>query len=248
VTPAQADRAVAVIEAALLDAGALTRAALEERLAACDIPTAGQALPHLLLAAALRGVALLGPVDGAGQRFVLARDWLGSEPPTRLEGDERERSLAELARRYLGGHGPATPADLGSWSGLPLRDARAGLEAIAGELVHLGDDLVDLAGDDPAAGRVPPRLLGAFDPLLLGHRDRDLIVPARHARRVHPGGGVVRAVATDDARAFGTWTARRRDERLAVEIDGFAPLGARVAGALRAEAADVARFRSLALA
>jgi hypothetical protein len=100
-----------------------------------------------------------------------------------------------------------------------LRDARAGLRAI--EIVENGDQ-VDLPGRAPVPGELPPRLLGAFDPYLLGWKDRAFAVPARHAKRVHPGGGVVRAVALLDGRAVGTWGARRRDGRLTVSLDLFA--------------------------
>ena len=70
---------------------------------------------------------------------MLVRDWLGEPKPV-----DRDKALAELARRYLAGHGPASDRDLARWAGLPLRDARAGLSAIAGELEELGDGLVDL--------------------------------------------------------------------------------------------------------
>jgi hypothetical protein len=56
---------------------------------------------------------------------------------------------------------------------------------------------------------------------------------------------VLRATATVDGTAVGTWTARRSRGRLAVTIDPFAPLPARAAKALAAEADDVARFEGL---
>src|ERR671920_453006 len=102
-------------------------------------------LPHLLGLAARRGLALLGPVRDGEQAFALPRDWLGAAPALPLEGSERAVALAELARRYLAGHGPATAADLSAWAGLGLGDARAGLTAIRAELAELGDGLVDLA-------------------------------------------------------------------------------------------------------
>src|SRR5450756_992488 len=67
-------------------------------------------------AAAERGVAVRGPMLGRGHAFVLVRDWLGA-PPAAVD---RDRALAELARRYLAGHGPATDRDLAKWAGLPL--------------------------------------------------------------------------------------------------------------------------------
>jgi len=233
VSAEDAERAVGIVERALADEGPLTRPELAERIAARGIRTEGQATPHLLLLAALRGVALLGPLraDGA-HAFALARDWLGAEPAP----VDREAALAELARRYLRGHGPATAADLAAWAGLPLRDARAGLEAIAGELSVRGD-LVDLADRERPPGAIPARLLPAFDPYLLGWKDRGFAVPAAHARRVHPGGGMVRATATVDGRAVGTWTLPGGR----VELELFARVSAAARAELQAEADDVER-------
>jgi hypothetical protein len=106
---------------------------------------------------------------------------------------------------------------------------------------------VDLAPREPVPDRVPPRLLPAFDPYLLGWKDRSFAVPAEHSRRVHPGGGMLRAVAIVDGLAAGTWSARRRGARPAVGLELFAPVGTDDAAALRGEAADIARFEGLAL-
>lgn len=86
-----------------------------------------------------------------------------------------------------------------------------------------------------------PRLLPAFDPYLLGWRDRGFPVPEEHRRAVHPGGGV-RAVALHEGLAVGTWSARRTEGRLRVEVTPFGTLDSELAGALRGDAADVARF------
>ena len=123
---------------------------------------------------------------------------------------DRDAALAELARRYLRGHGPADARDLAAWSGLPLRDARAGLAAIAGELADARDGRVVLADAPPAPERpLPEVLLPAFDPYLLGWRDRGFAVPPEHARTVHPGGGLIRATIVADGRVTGTWRRER---------------------------------------
>ena len=107
-----------------------------------------RAHPHAGLAAR----ADRARADGRPQHaYVLVRDWLGEPNPV-----DRDAALAELARRYLAGHGPAGDRDLARWAGLPLRDARAGLAAIASELEEREDGLVDLAGR-PAAAEMPPR-------------------------------------------------------------------------------------------
>jgi hypothetical protein len=239
VAPDDAERAVTIVERALAEAGPLTRRELAQRLVAEGISTEGQATPHLLMLAALRGVAVLGPLreDGA-HAFALTRDWLGGAPAAQLAGAERDAALAELARRYLAAHGPAAPADLAAWSGLPLRDARAGLQAIGSELAERGGDLVDLAAREPAPDAIAARLLGAFDPYLLGWKDRTFAVAERQAKRVHPGGGMLRATATVDGRAVGTWS--MAGGKLKLEPFGRLPAGARAA--LEADADDIARF------
>jgi hypothetical protein len=234
-----AERAVEIVEAALAAEGELTRPELAERIAAQGIRTEGQATPILLALAALRGVSVLGPMRGERQAFVLARAWVGERG---LPGGTADRpaALAELARRYLAAHGPAAPADLAAWSGVPLRDARAGLDAISSQTAEGDDGLLDLADREPPPDRVPPRLLPAFDPYMLGWKDRSFAVAADHARRVHPGGGMLRATATVDGRVVGTWTAPGGR----VELDLLEPVRPADAAALQAEAAGVEAFTS----
>jgi hypothetical protein len=249
VSPQQADRACELVAASLADAGPLPREELIGRLAAAGLPTAGQAAIHLLMLSALRGITLVCPClgDPGAATFALTDDWLGRRP-TPLDGAGRDAALTELARRYLAGHGPASPADLARWAGLPVRDARRGLAAIAGELVAYSGELVDLVrpGPEPVGG-LPPRLLPAFDPYLLGWKDRGFAVAPADRQRVHPGGGVVRAVATSDGRAAGTWTALRRNGQISVMVEPFAATGGALADALGAEARDIARYEGLVL-
>lgn len=193
-----AEKGVATITRALADNGPLTRGQLRDRLDSAGVPTEGQALIHLLFLAALRGIAVRGPMIGNEHAFVLTTDWLGSQPEV-----DRARALAELARRYLAGHGPADDRDLARWAGLPLRDARAGLEAIASELDQRPDGLLDLAGRTPAEPLPPPRLLGPFEPLLLGWVSRQEIVGPH--KLLVTNNGIFRPFALVDGRAVATW-------------------------------------------
>lgn len=169
VSPADAERGVQAIERALDAEGPLTRPQLRERIAAKGVRTEGQAMVHLLILASLRGLIVRGPMKDGEHAYVLVREWLdpadvglsrktGGRGGRGVRGGgrggrghgggrdwDRDRALAELARRYLAGHGPAGDRDLSKWAGLPLRDVRAGLSAIASELVQREDGLVDLA-------------------------------------------------------------------------------------------------------
>ena len=231
VSPGAAERAVGVVERALADDGPLTRAALRDRVAAAGVRTEGQALIHILLLASLRGLIVRGPVAGKDQAFVLTRDWLGAPEPV-----DRDAALAELARRYLSGHGPADDRDLAKWAGLPLRDVRAGLSAIAAELVERGDGLVDLAGRPAAADLPEPRLLGPFDPILLGWRSREPVLGSHQG--VVTSNGIFRPIALVRGRAVGTW----RMPGGKVALEPFGRLGRADRAALDADAEDVMRF------
>lgn len=235
VTTRQGEKAVKTIERSLAKEGALTRHQLRERLDSAGVPTAGQALIHLLFLAAVRGVAVRGPMVGKDHAYVLVRDWLGRQPEV-----DRDAALAELARRYLVGHAPADDRDLARWAGLPLRDARAGLAAIASELVERDDGLVHLASAPPQAEVPGPRLFGAFDPLLLGWTSRELILgPHTHLVTMN---GIFRPFAMVKGRAVGTW----RLNRGKVTVEPLGRISKQANAALAADAADVERFMASA--
>jgi len=234
VTPLAADRGVAVIKRSLAEEGPLTRNQLQERLDAVRVRTEGQALAHIVWLASLRGILVRGPMVGKQHAYVLVKDWLGDAAPV-----QRDQALAELARRYLAGHGPANDRDLAKWAGLPLRDARAGLSAIAPELEERGGTLVHLRNAPPAAELPPPRLLGAFDPVLLGWTSRKHIVGS-HERMVADA-GLFRPFALVRGQTVGTWSLRAGK----VALTPFDRLTRTDAAALDADAADVARFMRL---
>jgi hypothetical protein len=147
--------------------------------------------------------------------------------------------LARLARRYLTGHGPAGARDLAKWAGLPLGEARIGLAAIADEVVVVDGGLVQLAGTAPAAPLPPPRLLGAFDPVLLGWVSRAAIV-GRH-RGIVTTNGLFRPFAMVAGRAVATWGL----SGATVELRPLEDIAPGDLAALHGDAAAVLRFLGL---
>jgi hypothetical protein len=163
-------------------------------VAAAGIATKGQAMVHILLKATLAGDVVRGPLRGREQTFVLTRDWIGELPPV-----ARDKAVAELGRRYLAAHAPADAGDLARWAGIRLGDAKAALRE---------------AGDGALrTGPIPPRLLGPFDPYIMGWKDRSFAVPPEHEKTLLPGGGMFRAVAIDDGVVVGDWAAVAADPR-----------------------------------
>jgi hypothetical protein len=231
VSPAKTERAMKVIERELAD-GPRTRAQLRERLASADIATKGAALIHLVGQASLRGLIVRGPMIGKQHAFVLVKDWLG-----KAKAVDRDKALAELARRYLAGHGPASDRDLARWSRLPLRDVRAGLGAI--EVVERDDGLLDLPGKRAPAELPAPQLLGAFDPVLLGWASREDILAPKLAKKVVDG-GMFWPFALVRGRAVASWKLDRGE----VELHPFSRLARADRAALERDAEAVVRYLS----
>jgi hypothetical protein len=236
VDAAAAERGVAVVERALDRHGPRTRAQLRAALDSADVPTAGQALVHVLGAASMRGICVRGPLVDGERAFVLARDWLGPRPVV-----GREVALGELARRYLLGHGPSSDRDLATWSGLPLRDVRAGLAAVGAVPVVEGSDLLALPGTTVGETEVPPpTLLGMFDPLLHGWTSRAPVLGPHDSTHVVTSNGMFRATALVDGRAVATWSLVGGTVSI-TPLPGET-LAAQDAAALELEVRDVLRF------
>jgi hypothetical protein len=230
VSPAAARRGVAALVRALGEQGPMTRGQIRQLLDRARVPTAGQALVHILFRATLDGLVVRGPIVDGEHAFVLVADWLGPRPKL-----DRDRALAELALRYLRGHGPADERDLAKWAQITVRDARAGLQAIAGELVQRSDGLVDLPRPEPAA--LPaPRLLGPFEPVLLGWRSREFVLG--DAAGVVTVNGIFRPIALVRGRAAGTWS--MPGGRVVLDLWGTQPRS--VMTALEREAKAVERY------
>jgi hypothetical protein len=220
VSPGDADRALEVIERSLASNGPMTRAQLRELIAAAGVRVEGQALAHLLMLATIRGLIVRGPMLEGEHAFVLVHDWLG-EPPSPID---RHAALAELARRYLAGHAPADAEDLAKWAGITLGDARRGFAAV---------------GASPAAGRAalpPPRLLGAFDPSLLGWVSREAIVGTQQG--IVTTNGIFRPFAMVDGKAVATWSLTEGS----VTLTPFAPINSAARQALDRDARAVTDY------
>jgi hypothetical protein len=228
-----ARRGVETVGEAVAD-GPRTREELRVALESADVPTAGQALVHLLVAASLHGHLVRGPVRNGGQCFVDAEQWLG-----RPSVPDRDGCLEMLARRYLAGHGPAAPTDLAAYAGITLTAARRGFEMIVAETRPVGDTMRALVDDADAERLPPPRLLGMFDPVLHGWADRSFVTGA-HKDAVMAN-GMFRATALVEGRVAGTWTMPDG----AVTLIPLRRLTSEELTALEAEASEVLRYLGL---
>ena len=225
----------------------LTRDEVRAALLDAGIRADGLRLALLLMHAELEGVVCSGP--RRGKQFTYAA--LDERAPTarHLPADE---ALAELARRYFTGHGPARPHDFAWWSGLRVADAQQAIQALgpALESRSAGNDtyLVAADGTRPSRRRGGPRvhLLPSYDEYVVAYRNHAPIVEVGHAKTLSIRGGFVgAAVILVDGRVAGSW--RRTLERAGVTVHAalLLPFDAAAQASLERETVRYGQFLGL---
>lgn len=140
--------------------------------------------------------------QSGGQVYETVETWLGAQL--------REPDRAEIVRRYLRAYGPATPADVTTWSG--TTGVREVFTALGDELVTLtgpdGKTLWDLEGMKVATGEehAPVRLLGRYDNVWLSHASRERVTtPEKRKKWMGTNGGIGFTIFVDGW-LEGTWS------------------------------------------
>src|SRR4051794_13672905 len=149
-----------------------------------------------------------------------------------------------LARRYLAAFGPASAADVQTWSGL---------KGIAGVLASMTDleqfsvgrrtlfDLPDAPRPDPDVP-APVRFLPEFDNLVLAHEDRTRLLDDEHRPLVVTKNLRVRATFLVDGRVAGLWKVARSGKRAVLTLEPFGRLRKAATKELGTEAEALLRF------
>lgn len=232
-------RAVQTVVDSLESEGALTRNQVRNRLDATGAPTAGAALTLITATAEAEGLVCSGPlVDGEHTHDLIIR----RAPHARhLDSDE---ALAELAWRYVTGHGPITAADLSYWATLTLADAQAGLAAVGDRLAsfdHDGRRFWYEAGTEPDThGPDSAHVLQILDEIYRGYQDSRWVLDADEllGRGREPSTGM----ALINGQIAGTMTRSVSPDALAVRVALYRNLTAHEEQLLRNVARCCGRF------
>lgn len=148
--------------------------------------------------------------------------------------------------RYLAAYGPASVADITTWSWLTgLREV---VERLRPNLRTFRDqggrelfDVPDGAMPDPDVP-APPRFLPEYDNVLLSHADRTRIVPKGRKVPLPPGNGAAIGTFLVDGFLAGTWRIERAREVATLVITPDRPLAPSDRTGLEAEAEDLLAF------
>jgi hypothetical protein len=245
---ADAERGVEVLAAALAGGKRLTRAECLRALADGGVEVTGQQGYHMLWYASQQGVSAIAPHIGKEQTFVLLDDW--SPSPRR---PDRDQALGLVAERFFRSHGPATVADLARWTGLTVKDCRAGVAAAGDALTQVRVGGAEMIVDAALAGAELPELddwlaLPGFDEFVLGYKDRSMMVDDAHKEAIVPGNnGIFMATIVRGGRVVGIWKRTLKKKAVVVAVQPLLPFTAADRGKAEAALQPYAAFLDLPL-
>lgn len=249
ITPDDHTRSIDAMRRVLSERGPLTRHQIIDHFREHDLPHEGQAVPHLLRSVSLLGHVCFGPELDGEATHILIDDWL-TQPH-----EQPANPAARLAETFYTAYGPATPADFRWWSGLPAVAARAAHNDTANQLTEISVDGREMWMLNSAANRLDQtlarpeavRLLGPFDPYILGYAKRDLGVPEAQLKQVNAGGGMIRPTIIADGTLLGTWQYRSTKTRINITLRPFADLSDDAQATIESEIDDIARYLNLSV-
>jgi hypothetical protein len=187
--------------------------------------------------------------EAAGAHFEHRQLGRHIAPPAKLRRAPKPEVAYDLVvRRHLGAFGPATVADIATWSSVRVANIRAALARMK-DLRRFADErgreLLDLSrAPRPSADVVaPPRFLARFDAAILGHAapERTRILPEQYRKAVIFSAEVWPTFLVDGMVA-GRWTVAVRPKEAVLELKPFKPLARADRAALIAEGEQLVRF------
>jgi hypothetical protein len=150
----------------------LSRKKLQAALARAKINADGQRLAYIMMHAELDGIICSGP--RAGKQFTYSL--LDKRVPA-TKKISRDEALSILARRFFASRGPATIQDLSYWSGLTIKEIKAGIESLPTDFereIIEGQEYIFLPyNPDNKNKPLATFLLPDYDEYGMSYRDRD---------------------------------------------------------------------------
>lgn len=224
----------------------LTRNAMYDILEAGGVSTAGQRGLHILWRLAQDRVICFGAREGKQQTFALLDEW--APKAMRME---RDKSLAEIAKRYFTGHGPATLQDFAWWSGLTTADATAGLEMAKRSLARetINRQTYWFASSTSKTKHPSPTayLLPAYDEYTVAYKDRSAVLNPEYAKLPNYGYGIFNSTIVINSQIVGTWKRTLNEGSLIITPSLFTKLKRAESRAIARAAGRYAKFLGASL-
>jgi hypothetical protein len=213
-----------LIEKALRDNRHLTREELMEVLRRSRIDTTDQRAAHILFDAELKGIIASGATQGHKITYALL-----DERVPHHTGKNRDEALAELALRYFSSHGPATLQDFCWWSGLTVKDAKAGIAEAGSKLTeeHIDGNVYWYSASFSAPRKIAESLLllPAYDEFMISYRDRSALLEQAHTHTTISSNGIFYPIIVRNGKVIGTWKRSVGKGKLHIETQFFKRTG-----------------------
>lgn len=194
-----------------------------------DHPGAGKdprrfAASRLIWVLSRRGELVHADKKGREQGYAHRDAWCPDLPWREIPADEAN---AQLAKRYLRAFGPATLRDVAYHFGAKISDVRRWSALIQDDVVPCvcgaRKNLLLLREDVDAVREPlddwPVRLMPAYDTVLMGHKDKGVILPdASEEPLIWKRAAVVAAVVLAEGRIVATWSHNKRAREVDVVV------------------------------
>jgi len=175
--------------------------------------------------------------------WFLAAAWLDGLSLVPPDPARPKDAVEQLVLRYLAAYGPASVADIQTWSGLSrLREVTERLSAASRARLRIfegpdGSQLLDLPnaprpGPDVPA---PPRFLPEYDNLLLSFAERSRVIPHRRPVPLPAGHGGSGGTLLIDGLWQADWKIVKARDQAVLRIEPFVSLRAADRDAVAAE-------------
>lgn len=197
----------------------LTRSAMIDLLKKVGIPNDKQQSYFMFGYLCQTGVLCVGPPQANEQTFVLLDEWAPDQ--RQLTYDE---SLAVIAKRFFGSHGPATISDFANWSGIKVSEAKMGLEFVKCDLIKetVGNREYWLPPD--SASRDGIFLLPGYDEFLIGYKDRGPSFEKYGVMPISTYNGMFFPTIVVDGQVAGLWKRTIKKTRIDIEVRPVSPI------------------------
>jgi hypothetical protein len=198
----------------------LTREALMEELGKNGIETNPSRAVHFMMNAEVEGIVCNGKMQGNNQTYALLDEKVPKGPMY-----SREESVSILALRYFTSHGPAMLQDFHWWSGLPMPDARMGLESIKKQLQSFESEgkTYWLAERDEAEARDSVFFLPSFDEYTVSYKDRTTVFAPQWHKEAITVNGIFKPIIVVNGQVKGIWKRKAQKNSVLVEPAFFDP-------------------------
>lgn len=198
----------------------LTREEVMQELEKGGVPTNSSRAVHFMMSAEVDGIVCNGIMRGKQHTYALLDEKVKPGPML-----SREEALTALAERYFSSHAPATLADFHWWSGLPMPDARKGLESIksqlhsfehAGQMYYMAEPL-----DLNLVRQASVLFLPAFDEYTVSYKDRSTVFDPQWHKTAITSNGIFKPIIVVNGLVVGIWKRTVQKNKVVVETEFF---------------------------